>query len=73
MIDNENDTVKFERQESAVDEEGTVQEDPKNDEEGKDVIAPFSQWAEKKLEETRAELAKFKDMNRVATRQIKAL
>jgi len=50
----ENDTVKFERQESAVDEEGTVQEDPKNDEEGKDVIAPFSQWAEKKLEEQAA-------------------
>jgi len=45
---------KFERQESAVDEEGTVQGDPKDDEEGKDVIAPFSQWAEKKLEEQAA-------------------
>ena len=32
-----------------------------------------AQMAEKKLEETRVELAKFKDMNLVATRQIKAL
>ena len=32
-----------------------------------------SEMAEKKLKETRAELAKFKDMNRVATKEIKAL
>jgi len=40
----------FDRKESAVDEEPIVEEEPPSE----DVIAPFSQWAEKKLEEQAA-------------------